>query len=86
MNLIQVQGALELGLIYSLVAIGVYLSFRVLRFPDLTVDGSFPLGAAVAANALLHGSGPLWAMVLAFLAGALAGWITAFLEVNLVDW
>ena len=48
MSQIAFLGALELGLIYGLVALGVFLSFRVLNFPDLTVDGSFPLGAAVA--------------------------------------
>ena len=46
---IAFYGAIETGLIYGLVAFGIYLSFRVLDFPDLTVDGSFPLGAAVAA-------------------------------------
>lgn len=45
MNIAALSGALELGLLYGLVAFGVYLSFRVLDFPDLTVDGSFPLGA-----------------------------------------
>ena len=47
MNEIAFLGALEIGLVYGLVALGVFLSFRVLNFPDLTVDGSFPLGAAV---------------------------------------
>lgn len=50
MNWIQFTGAVEIGLIYSLVALGMYLSFRTLQFPDLTVDGSFPLGAAVCAS------------------------------------
>ena len=53
MSQIALLGALELGLIYGLVALGVFLSFRVLSFPDLTVDGSFPLGAAVAASAIV---------------------------------
>lgn len=48
-------GALELGLLYGLVALGVYLTFRVLDFPDLSVDGSFPMGAAVAATAIVAG-------------------------------
>ena len=48
MTILQLTGALELGLIYGLVALGVYLTFRVLNFPDLTVDGSFPLGASVS--------------------------------------
>ncbi|HAS63152.1 MAG TPA: ABC transporter permease, partial [Vibrio sp.] len=46
-------GALEIGLVYGLVALGVYLTFRVLDFPDLSVDGSFPMGAAVAATAIV---------------------------------
>ena len=50
MSSVAFLGAVELGLIFGLVALGVYLSFRVLSFPDLTVDGSFPLGAAVVAT------------------------------------
>ena len=46
MNQLQLLGAVEIGLIYSLVAIGVYITFKVIDFPDLTVDGSFTLGAA----------------------------------------
>ena len=44
MSLFSLLGAIEIGLIFALVALGVYISFRLLRFPDLTVDGSFPLG------------------------------------------
>lgn len=58
---IAFYGALETGLIYGLVAFGIYLSFRVLDFPDLTVDGSFPLGAAVAAMLIISGWNP-WTM------------------------
>ncbi len=57
----------ELGLVYGLVALGVFLSFRVLNFPDLTVDGSFPLGAAVAASAIVAGVNPWLATLLAHL-------------------
>ena len=53
MSLIASLGAIEIGLIFGLVALGVYLSFRVINFPDLTVDGSFPLGGAVAAALIL---------------------------------
>lgn len=63
-------GALELGLLYGLVALGVYLTFRVLDFPDLSVDGSFPMGAAVAATAIVAGINPWVATGLAILAGA----------------
>jgi len=75
-------GALELGLIYGLVALGVYLTFRVLDFPDLSVDGSFPMGAAVAATAIVAGINPWIATGLAIVAGAATGWVTAFLTVR----
>ena len=82
MNLVALVGAVELGLVFGLVALGVYLSFRVLAFPDLTVDGSFPLGAAVAATAIVGGVDPYLATLLAILAGALAGLVTAVLNVR----
>ena len=75
-------GAIELGLLYGFVALGVFLSFRVLDFPDLTVDGSFPLGAAVAAVCLISGWQPWLATALACAAGALAGFATAFVSVR----
>ncbi|MCX7338182.1 MAG: ABC transporter permease [Alphaproteobacteria bacterium] len=83
MNWIQFIGAVEMGLIYSLVAIGVFLSFRTLQFPDMTVDGSFPLGAAVCASLIVHGVHPVIATGAAILAGALAGLITAWLSTHL---
>ena len=82
MSQVALLGALEIGLIYGLVALGVFLSFRVLSFPDLTVDGSFPLGAAVAASAITGGLDPYLATLLAILAGALAGLVTALLNVR----
>lgn len=75
-------GALELGLIYGLVALGVYLTFRVLDFPDLSVDGTFPMGAAVAATAIVAGINPWIATLLAIIAAAALGWVTAFLTVR----
>ncbi|MEX0334738.1 ABC transporter permease [Vibrio tubiashii] len=75
-------GALEIGLLYGLVALGVYLTFRVLDFPDLSVDGSFPMGAAVAATAIVAGINPWLATFMAILAGAATGWVTAFLAVR----
>ncbi|AQM19282.1 MULTISPECIES: ABC transporter permease [Vibrio] len=75
-------GALEIGLLYGLVALGVYLTFRVLDFPDLSVDGSFPMGAAVAATAIVAGINPWVATGMAILAGAFTGWVTAFLAVR----
>ncbi len=82
MNLVALLGAVELGLLYALVAFGVYLSFRVLSFPDLTVDGSFPLGAAVAATLIVSGASPYLGTLVAMAAGGLAGLATAFLNVR----
>lgn len=82
MNLIQFMGAVELGLLYGLVAMGVLLSFRILDFPDLTVDGSFPLGAAVSAILIVSGVNPWVATVCAILAGMTAGFITAWISVR----
>ncbi|MBX6320781.1 MAG: ABC transporter permease [Rhodospirillaceae bacterium] len=82
MSLVAALGAVELGLVFGLVALGVFLSFRVLNFPDLTVDGTFPLGAAVAATLIVGGRDPFLATVAALLAGALAGLLTAFLNLR----
>ncbi len=79
MTLLQLTGALELGLIYGLVALGVYLTFRILNFPDLTVDGSFPLGASVSISMISLGYDPVFATGAALLAGCLAGVITGIL-------
>ena len=77
---ISLFGAVESGVIYAIMALGVYLSFRVLDFPDLTVDGSFVTGAAVAAIAIMNGVPPVLATILAALAGFLAGCITGVLH------
>ncbi|MER9316222.1 ABC transporter permease [Mesorhizobium sp. M0659] len=82
MNLISLIGAIEIGLIFALVALGVYISFRVLDFPDLTVDGSFPLGAAVAAAMIAGGINPVLATGVAIVAGCLAGMTTAWLNIR----
>lgn len=71
-----------MGLIYGLVAVGVYLNFRVINFPDLTVDGSFPLGAAIAAALIVSGVNPWLATLLAFAGGVLAGAVTGYLNVK----
>ncbi len=83
MSLIAFLGAIETGLLFGLVAFGVFLSFRVLNFPDLTVDGSLPLGAAVAATLIVGGWNPYAATFVAMLAGALAGMVTALLNIRL---
>ena len=82
MSLVAFLGAVEIGLVFGLVAVGVFLSFRVLNFPDLTVDGSFPLGAAVAATLITVGADPYLATLMAMVAGAAAGLVTAALNVR----
>ncbi|ASN39774.1 ABC transporter permease [Paeniglutamicibacter terrestris] len=72
--------AVELGLIYAIMALGVYLTFRILDFPDLTVDGSFTSGAATASILIVNGTNPLIATLLAFVVGAVAGIITGLLH------
>ncbi|HZP19475.1 MAG TPA: ABC transporter permease, partial [Bauldia sp.] len=82
MSAIAFFGAVELGLIYAFVGLAVYLAFRVLDFPDLTVDGSFPLGAGVCAVLIIGGVSPWLATLAAMAAGAAAGLVTAFLNVR----
>ncbi|MFN3735170.1 ABC transporter permease [Comamonas testosteroni] len=83
MSLFSILGAIEIGLIFSLVALGVFISFRLLRFPDLTVDGSFPLGGAVCAILISTGTNPWLATLAGTAAGAVAGFITGWLNVKL---
>lgn len=73
-------GSVEAGAMYALMALGVYLSFRILDFPDLTVDGSFVTGAAVAAILIIGGTNPLLATIAAMFAGFIAGCITGLLH------
>ncbi len=73
-------GAVEQGLVYGIMVIGVYLTFRILDFPDLTVDGSLPLGAAVSAVAISSGVNPYLSLLLALGGGFCAGMVTAFLN------
>lgn len=72
--------AFELGLIYAIMALGVYLTFRILNFPDLTVDGSFTSGAATAAILITNEVDPFLATAAAFVVGSLAGMITGLLH------
>jgi len=74
---------LEEGLIYGLMAMGVFITYRVLSFPDLTVDGSFPLGGCVTAALILAGVNPVLALLAAFACGCLAGLTTGLLHVKL---
>jgi putative ABC transport system permease protein len=73
-------GATTIGLILALLALGVYLSFRIFNFPDITADGSFTLGAAVTAALLVHGWSPLSATAAGFFAGLVAGMLTGTLH------
>ncbi len=75
-------GAVELGLIYALVALGVLISYKILDFPDLTADGSFPMGGAVCVVCILNQIDPWLATIYGMLAGALAGVITATLYIG----
>nr|NLD40998.1 ABC transporter permease [Actinomycetales bacterium] len=72
--------AVELGILYAIMALGVYVTFRVLEFADLTVDGSFTTGAAVAAIGIVNGHPPWLVTVLALFAGMAAGTITGLLH------
>lgn len=73
-------GAITIGLILSLLALGVYLSFRVFNFPDITAEGSLTLGAAIAAVMLVKGQDPLTATAVGFLGGAAAGALTGIIH------
>ena len=79
----QIITVLELGLIYGIMALGVYITYTILDFPDLSVDGTFPLGIAVCTVMLRNGQNPWSALVLAMLAGAVAGMFTGLLHVKL---
>lgn len=83
MSVFAIVGAVETGLVFALVALGSFLTFRVLDFPDLTVEGSFPLGAAVAAKLMVSGADPWTATAAGVGAGCLAGVATAFLNLKL---
>jgi len=76
-------GTLEQSFIFAVMVLGVYISYKILDFPDMTVDGSFPLGAAVAAASIVKGVNPVLALILAMVAGAAAGFITGMIHVKL---
>ena len=76
-------GTIEQSFIFAIMVLGVYISYKILDFPDMTVDGSFPLGAAVSASLIVKGMNPLLSLVIAMLAGAIAGLITGIIHVKL---
>ena len=81
MNLII--NAIEEGLLFSIDSMGVYITYKILDFPDLSVDGTYPLGAAITAVLLINGVNPWLAIIISAVGGAIAGGTTAFLHVKL---
>lgn len=75
-------GVLEEGLVYAIIALGIYITYKILDFPDLSVDGTFPLGGAVSVALIKAGVSPLISLAAAFLAGAAAGVITGIIHVK----
>ncbi len=80
MTLYAALGAIEQGLVYGIMVVGVYLTFRILDFPDLTVDGSLPLGASISAVAITNGVNPYVSLVFALTGGCIVGMATAILN------
>jgi len=76
----MIEGILVEGLIYGIMVLGVFITFRILDFPDLTVDGSFPLGAAIMVQGIMLGHNGWVALLLAFIGGVIAGGITAIIH------
>ena len=75
-------GVFEQGFIYAIMALGVYITYKILDFPDLSVDSTFPLGAAVTTVMLSSGKNPLLALIAATAAGAIAGMVTGIIHVK----
>ncbi|OGD14748.1 ABC transporter permease [Candidatus Atribacteria bacterium RBG_19FT_COMBO_35_14] len=75
--------ALEQGFVFGIMVLGVFITYKILDFPDLTVEGSFPLGAAVAAKVIASGGDPLWGTFLSMIAASLAGLFTGLLHTKL---
>lgn len=79
----MLQATIEQSLIFAIMVLGVYISFRILNFPDMTVDGTFPLGAAISVKLLTLGVNPYLTLLVALVAGAVAGAITGLIHVKL---
>lgn len=79
----MLQATIEQSLIFAIMVLGVYISFRILNFPDMTVDGTFPLGAAISAKLLTLGLNPYLTLLVALVAGAVAGAVTGLIHVKL---
>lgn len=78
-----VLGIMEEGLVYAIIALGVYITYKILDFPDLSVDGTFPLGSAVTAVLIVAGVNPVLTLFISFGAGAIAGALTGIIHVKL---
>ena len=78
-----IQSAISQGILWGIMALGVYITFRVLNFADLTVDGSFALGGALSAVLIRSGVHPLLAVLIAMIGGLAAGFCTGFLNTKL---
>lgn len=76
-------GIFEQGFIFAIMALGVYITYKILDFPDLSVDGTFPLGAAITAALITRGINPLTTLIISFLVGAIAGMFTGIIHVKL---
>ncbi len=83
MRLSVLMGSVSQGLLWSILAIGVYITYKILDYADLTTEGSYPLGAAVAAQMILSGANPFVATFVSMLAGMAAGFVTGFLNTKL---
>ena len=78
-----VLSVLEQGMIYAVMALGIYITYKILDFPDLTVDGSFPLGAALTCALITAGFNPFLTILVSFVAGAVVGILTGLIHVKL---
>ncbi len=78
-----ILGVLEEGLLYAIMALGVYITYKILDFPDLSVDGTFPLGGSITAVLIIAGISPILTLFIAFFIGALAGILTGLIHVKL---
>ena len=81
--LLAIQGAASQGVLWGIMALGLYITFKVLDFADLTVDGSFALGGSVTAVLLVNGWNPFLSLLIAFIAGGISGIITGLLHTKL---
>ncbi len=78
----MLSGTIEQGLIFAIMALGLYISYKILDFPDLTVDGSFPMGASIVAVLIINGVNPILTLGAAFMGGCLAGFITGYIHIK----